>query len=99
MRAVATLTLLLAVVPPIAAQPLRPALKLGSMQSGGYCAPLLQRAAVDRKAWIRTKPADSEKSPPALSIPATLGRVLINAQMLGFGDEAEILCRPEHYRF
>src|SRR6516165_8089379 len=31
-----------------------------------------QRAAVDRKAWIgTTKPADSEKSLPALSIPAT----------------------------
>src|SRR5262249_2405505 len=31
-----------------------------------------QRAAVDRKAWIGpTKPADSEKNPPALSIPPT----------------------------
>jgi hypothetical protein len=38
-----------------------------------------QRAAVDRKAWIGpTKPADSGKSVPALSIPAILGRVLIN---------------------
>src|SRR5262245_23323218 len=38
-----------------------------------------QRAAVDRKAWIGpTKPADSGKSLPALSIPAILGRVLIN---------------------
>jgi hypothetical protein len=25
-----------------------------------------------------------------------LGRALINAQMLGFGDEAEICARPEH---
>src|SRR5262249_61695454 len=32
-----------------------------------------QRAAVDREAWIGpTKPADSGKSLPALSIPATL---------------------------
>src|SRR5262249_15261787 len=38
-----------------------------------------QRAAVDRKAWIGpTKPPDSRKSLPALSIPAILGRVLIN---------------------
>src|SRR5262245_6859465 len=49
MKAVATLTLLLAVVPPAAAQPLRPALKqaqcpVGSMQSGGYCTPLLRNA-------------------------------------------------------
>jgi hypothetical protein len=49
MRAVATLALLLAVVPPAAAQPLRPALKqaqcpVGSMQSGGYCTPLLRSA-------------------------------------------------------
>ena len=41
MTAVATLTLLLAVVLPTAAQPLRPALKqahcpVGYMQSGGY---------------------------------------------------------------
>ena len=44
MRAVATLTLLLAVVLPTAAQPLRQALKqaqcpVGYMQSGGYCMP------------------------------------------------------------
>jgi hypothetical protein len=49
MRAVATLTLLLALVLPAAAQPLRPALKqaqcpVGSMQSGGYCTPLLRNA-------------------------------------------------------
>jgi hypothetical protein len=49
MRAVATLALLLALVLPAAAQPLRPALKqaqcpVGSMQSGGYCAPLLRNA-------------------------------------------------------
>jgi hypothetical protein len=47
MRAVATLTLLLAVVLPTAAQPLRPALKqaqcpVGYMQSGGYCMPLFR---------------------------------------------------------
>jgi len=49
MRAVATLALLLALVLPAAAQPLRPALKqaqcpVGSMQSGGYCTPLLRNA-------------------------------------------------------
>jgi hypothetical protein len=49
MRALATLTLLLAVILPAAAQPLRPALKqaqcpVGSMQSGGYCTPLLRNA-------------------------------------------------------
>jgi hypothetical protein len=49
MRAVATLALLLAVVLPAAAEPLRPALKqaqcpVGSMQSGGYCTPLLRSA-------------------------------------------------------
>src|SRR5262249_41230754 len=32
------------------------------------------------------------------SLRLDLGRVLVNAQMSGFGDEAEILCRPEHYR-
>jgi hypothetical protein len=47
--AVATLALLLALVPSAAAQPLRPALKqaqcpVGSMQSGGYCTPLLRNA-------------------------------------------------------
>ena len=46
---VAALALLLALVPPAAAQPLRPALKqaqcpVGSMQSGGYCTPLLRNA-------------------------------------------------------
>ena len=46
---VAALALLLALVPPAAAQPLRSALKqaqcpVGSMQSGGYCTPLLRNA-------------------------------------------------------
>jgi hypothetical protein len=66
MRAVATLALLLALVLPAAAQPLRPALKqaqcpVGSMQSGGYCAPLLRNA-----------PASTEKRglvPRSLPIP------------------------------
>jgi hypothetical protein len=49
MRALATLALLLAVVLPAAGEPLRPALKqaqcpVGSMQSGGYCTPLLRSA-------------------------------------------------------
>ena len=48
-RAVATLAVLLAVVLPAAAQPLRPALKqaqcpVSFMQSGGYCTPLLRNA-------------------------------------------------------
>src|SRR5262249_60161288 len=47
MRAVATFTLLLALVLPAAAQPLRPALKqpqcpVGSMHSGGHCPPPLR---------------------------------------------------------
>jgi hypothetical protein len=49
MRALATLALLLAVVLPAAGEPLRPALKqaqcpVGSMQSGGYCTPMLRSA-------------------------------------------------------
>jgi len=49
MRALATLILLLALVLPAAGEPLRPALKqaqcpVGSMQSGGYCTPLLRSA-------------------------------------------------------
>ena len=49
MRALATVTLLLALVLPAAAEPLRPALKqaqcpVGSMQSGGYCTPLFRSA-------------------------------------------------------
>ena len=28
-----------------------------------------------------------------------LGVILLNAQMSGFGDEAESCARPEHYRF
>jgi len=49
MKAVATLALLLALVLPGAGEPLRPALKqaqcpVGSMQSGGYCAPIFRSA-------------------------------------------------------
>jgi hypothetical protein len=49
MRALAALALLLAVVLPAAGEPLRPALKqaqcpVGSMQSGGYCTPILRSA-------------------------------------------------------
>jgi hypothetical protein len=49
MRAVATLTLLLAVVLATAAEPLRPALKqaqcpVGYTQSGGFCMPLFRDA-------------------------------------------------------
>jgi len=64
---VATFALLLAVVLPAAAQPLRPALKqaqcpVGSMQSGGYCTPLLRNA-----------PPSSEKRP--IDIGARLRRM------------------------
>ena len=49
MRALATHALLLAVVLPAAGEPLRPAHKhaqgpVGSMQSGGYCTPMLRNA-------------------------------------------------------
>src|SRR5262245_60875145 len=77
MRAVATLTLLLALVPPAAAQPLRPALKqaqcpVGSMQSGGYCTPLLRNAPPSiekrelppRTPLIPEKPFPLPPSPP-----------------------------------
>ena len=60
---VATLTLLLAVVLPAAAQPLRPALKqaqcpVGSMQSGGYCTPLLRNAppSTEKRALVPRSP-------------------------------------------
>src|SRR5262249_16975670 len=53
----------------------------------------------------KTRPPMSHKKTD-LGIPCrsksakvVIGRVLINAHMSGFGDEAEILCRPEHYRF
>src|SRR5262249_55109310 len=63
MRAVATLALLLAVVLPAAAQPLRPALKqaqcpVGSMQSGGYCTPLLRNAppSIEKRGFVPRSP-------------------------------------------
>ena len=69
MRAVATLALLLAVVLPAAGEPLRPALKqaqcpVGSMQSGGYCTPLLRRVlarsttpmTADQRQWLDLSP-------------------------------------------
>jgi len=69
MRAVATLTLLLALVPPAAAQPLRPALKqaqcpVGSMQSGGYCAPLLRNAppSTERRGLVPRSPLIPRKA-------------------------------------
>jgi hypothetical protein len=75
MKAVATLVVLVAVVLPAAAEPLRPALKqaqcpVGSMQSGGYCTPLLRSApsSAERRGIAATKPARSEKSAPAISI-------------------------------
>src|SRR6516162_1868497 len=69
MRTVATLTLLLALVPPAAAQPLRPALKqaqcpVGSMQSGGYCAPLLRNAppSTERRGLVPRSPLIPRKA-------------------------------------
>src|SRR5262249_3172690 len=77
MRAVATLTLLLALVLPTAAQPLRPALKqaqcpVGSMQSGGYCAPPVRNAPRETKKGglaprtplFRENPSRLSPSPP-----------------------------------
>jgi hypothetical protein len=71
MRAVATLTLLLAVVPPAAAQPLRPALKqaqcpVGSMQSGGYCTPLLRSAppSTEKRGLVPRSPTIPRKAFP-----------------------------------
>jgi hypothetical protein len=85
MRAVATLTLLLAVVLPTAAQPLRPALKqaqcpVGYMQSGGYCMPLFRNVppSTEKRGVRATKPTDSEKSLPAISILATLELPIIS---------------------
>jgi len=77
MRALATLALLLALVLPAEAQPLRPALKqaqcpVGSMQSGGYCTPLFrnapssteQRGLVPRRPLIPRKAVRPYPYPP-----------------------------------
>ena len=63
MRAVATLTLLLALVLPAAAEPLRPALKqaqcpVGSMQSGGYCTPIFRNTppSAERRGLVPRSP-------------------------------------------
>jgi hypothetical protein len=76
MRALATLALLLAVVLSAAAQPLQPALKqaqcpVGSMQSGGYCTPLLRsapstekRGLVPRSPLIPRKAVRPSQYPP-----------------------------------
>ena len=71
MRALATLALLLAVVPPTAAQPLRPALKqaqcpAGSMQSGGYCTPLLRSAppSAEKRGLVPRSPLVPRKVVP-----------------------------------
>ena len=69
MRALATLALLLAVVPPTAAQPLRPALKqaqcpAGSMQSGGYCTPLLRSAPTEKRGLVPRSPLIPRKAVP-----------------------------------
>ncbi len=78
MRALATLALLLAVVLPAAAEPLRPALKqaqcpVGSMQSGGYCTPLLRSAPTEKRGLVPRSPLVPRKvlpqSPYAPSIP------------------------------
>ena len=71
MRAVATLILLLAVVLPAAAEPLRPALKqaqcpVGSMQSGGYCTPLLRSAppSAEKRGLVPRSPLAPRKVVP-----------------------------------
>ena len=71
MRALATLALLLAVVPPTAAQPLRPALKqvqcpVGSMQSGGYCTPLFRNAppSTEKGGLVPRSPLAPRKAVP-----------------------------------
>jgi len=76
MRAVATLTLLLAVVSPTAAQPLRPALKqaqcpVGSMQSGGYCAPLFRNAppSTEKRGLVPRSPLIPRKAFPLSPYP------------------------------
>jgi len=80
MRALATLALLLAVVLPAAGEPLRPVLKqaqcpVGSMQSGGYCTPLLRSAppSTEKRGLVPRSPLVPRKvlpqSPYAPSIP------------------------------
>jgi len=71
MRAVATLALLLALVLPAAAEPLRPALKqaqcpVGSMQSGGYCTPLLRNAppSTEKRGLVPRSPLIPRKAFP-----------------------------------
>jgi len=71
MRAVATLTLLLAVVLPTAAQPLRPALKqaqcpVGYMQSGGYCMPLFRNVppSTEKRGFVPRSPLIPRKAFP-----------------------------------
>jgi len=71
MRAVATLTVLLAVVLPAAGEPLRPALKqaqcpVGSMQSGGYCTPLLRNAppSTEKRGLVPRSPLVPRKAVP-----------------------------------
>ena len=68
-RAVATLALLLAVVLPAAAQPLRPALKqaqcpVGSMQSGGDCTPLFRNAPTEKRGLVPRSPLVPRKAFP-----------------------------------
>src|SRR5262245_37320662 len=76
MRAVATLALLLAVVLPAAAQPLRPALKqaqcpVGSMQSGGYCTPMLRNAppSAEKRGFVPRSPLMPRKAFPLSPYP------------------------------
>jgi hypothetical protein len=69
MRALATLALLLALVLPAAAQPLRPALKqaqcpVGSIQSGGYCTPLLRSAPTEKRGLVPRSPLAPRKAFP-----------------------------------
>jgi hypothetical protein len=71
MRALATLALLLAVVLPAAGEPLRPALKqaqcpVGSMQSGGYCTPLLRSAppSAEKRGSVPRSPLIPRKAVP-----------------------------------
>jgi len=69
MKAVATLALLLAVVLPAAGEPLRLALKqaqcpVGSMQSGGYCTPLLRSAPTEKRGLVPRSPLVPRKAVP-----------------------------------
>jgi hypothetical protein len=64
-----------------------------------------QRAVVERKAWaLTTKPADSEKRLPVISIPATLSlpdlrvEIDLRSEAMSAGDkhwEAEVSARPQ----